>query len=117
MMRDRGLVAAITLAQEARDSADRRHADGRAVVDLAVCHAPQQVRHDAPTVDQRFELGRCAQVAQERTHLGDRVERQQSAAQALLDLGRLGFRFERTAFHCEARMASNDEQCINALVH
>ena len=58
------------------------HADAGALVDLAIGHALLQQRHHLPAVRQRLQLGRRAQVAQERGDLFGAGQRGEGRSQA-----------------------------------
>src|SRR5262245_27949266 len=58
-------VTTAAARQASGDATDRRHADTRAVRDLAIRQFLAQQPDDAPAVGERLQFGRAAQVAQE----------------------------------------------------
>src|ERR1044072_7805971 len=61
---ERGLVAAVAAGEKARAPGDGGHGNARDLVNLAVGHAILEILHHRPAVDERFELGRRAEVGQ-----------------------------------------------------
>jgi hypothetical protein len=66
---ERCRVATRAALERARNAADGGHAHQRPLVDFAVRHAVGDQRHHLPAVTHCFQLGRSAQVLQERAHL------------------------------------------------
>src|SRR5262245_56188430 len=61
----RRLVTAVACDQEPCHAADRRDGHARDLVNLAIGQAVLEVLHYGPAVDERLELGRRAQIAEE----------------------------------------------------
>ena len=98
-MREHGEITTVALTEKPGNAAYRGDADGSALVNFTIRHAFEDVRHHAPAIDQRLQLGGRTQISQERTHIGDIVEREQSAAKTLLGTGDWCFGFDGSTFH------------------
>src|SRR5262245_4569963 len=85
----RRLVTAVARDQEPRDAADRRDGHARDLVNLAIGQAVLEVLHDRPAVDERLELGRRAQVAEELLAFRLVTQAQDRAVEPLLRASRV----------------------------
>ena len=74
-------VAAVAVRQVTRDATDRRDADTRLLVNLAIGDALLQQGNDGPAIRQRLQLGGRAQVAKERPALLDAAQGEDGAEQ------------------------------------
>ena len=106
---DRGLVSAETVGEKTGDAPDGRNADTREAVYFPVGQALLQEFDDLPTIHERLQLCRSAQILEEIAAFVDGLEAAESSAQSVLGTCLLTFCFVSVGLH-------SMYQCINALV-
>ena len=94
-----GAIATGPFIEKAGDATDRGHADGGAVVDLAIGNALLQQRHDAPAIGQRFQFGRRSQITQEGLDRGRVGQCRNGLAQRRNGRHWHGFGIDRATLH------------------
>lgn len=92
-------VAAGALRQRPCHPADGGHTDRGVLVDFPIRHTAQQPGHHPPSIAKRLKLGRGAQVAEKRAHLGRVIQHGQGPSQTGFELGAGRVGGETAAFH------------------
>jgi len=95
----RYFVAAVATLKESRYAADRRHTDTGQPMYFPVRELALQMFDNTPTIRHGLNLGRSAQVAQERAAFLGRVQRSQRCVQIALSEGFLAGGDVTVAFH------------------
>src|SRR5690606_36877072 len=85
---ERRPIAAVAVAEEACDAADRRDGHAGELVDLPIGQPFLEVRDDRPAVDEGLELRGRAEVVEELAALGLGLEAQNRAEKTRLRAGR-----------------------------
>ena len=107
---DGGLVAAETVGEKTGNAPDRRYADPCEIVNFSVGQSLLQVLDDLPTVHERLELRRSAQVLEEAAAFVDRLEAADSRTERVFSTRLLAGRFVAVGLH-------SLYQCNSVLVH
>jgi hypothetical protein len=97
---ERDLVTTEAIGQEARDPPHGRDTDTGNVMDLAIGKTLLEEFDYVPTIDERLELRRGAQIAQEIAAFVNGIQTDNRLAQRFLGPGLLPFGLVSVGFHC-----------------
>ena len=92
-------IAAEAIGQETGDSTDRGDTDAGQVVDLPVGQVLLEVFHDLPAIDQGLQLGGRAEILEEISTLGGRLEADYGVKQGIFSTLLLSLGFVTIGFH------------------
>src|SRR5690606_19181044 len=81
---ERRSIAAVAVAQKARNAPDRGDGHAGQLMDLAIGQPFLEVGDDRPAVDERLELRGCAEVVEELAAVAFGLEREDRAKKARL---------------------------------
>jgi hypothetical protein len=96
---ERSSVAAKSVAEEARNTADGRDTDAGQVMDLTIGHVLLQTLDDLPAVDQCLKLRWCTQVSEKIAAFTDVMQAQDSLEQRIFCFALVSFGILPVRFH------------------